>query len=40
MAKRATDPPTDQRRLITLQEISHVLCSGAELRHSLERVLE
>ena len=40
MAKRATEPRTDLRRLTTLQEISQVLSSAAELRHALERVLE
>src|SRR5437870_1337503 len=40
MAKRGTEPRTDLRRLTTLQEISQVLSSAAELRHALERVLE
>src|SRR3989475_83649 len=40
MAKRATEPRTELRRLTTLQEISQVLSSAAELRHALERVLE
>ena len=40
MAKRATEPRTDLRRLTTLQEISQVLSGAAELRHALERVLE
>ena len=39
MAKRASEPRTDLRRLTTLQDISHVLCGPGELRHSLERVL-
>jgi hypothetical protein len=40
MAKRTTEPRTDLRRLTTLQEISQVLSGAAELRPSLERVLE
>ncbi|HWE25776.1 MAG TPA: AAA family ATPase, partial [Myxococcales bacterium] len=40
MAKRASEPRTDLRRLTTLQEISHVLSHAGELRHSLERALE
>jgi len=40
MAKRSSEPRTDLRRLTTLHEISQALSSAADLRHSLERVLE
>jgi len=40
MAKRATEPSPDLRRLATLQEIGQALSGAADLRSSLERALE
>src|SRR5207245_10469177 len=40
VAKRASDPGTDLRRLTTLQEIGQALSGSADLRSSLERALE